>query len=543
MKELSVIEKSKNVLIIGFFATFFTIATTFILSYISIATMVGPWFAPTIVLVCAMLLREHTKNHANAFLIQAISAGGGIIATGVGFTLPMLYFLEPELFSTWLQEPLSFCGFLSLLTFSAGLIGLFLGKTFSHKLLTNQALRFPVSQVIYQTAVAQDQPKQGAMLGLGGGLTLVASLLKDGLGSIQGVLPSSIPLIPFVTARWAASFTIPLWPGMWATGFIIGASCIVPLIVGIATKQAISYTLTTYSLINLKPESFMIAFCGGMLCADMILSNLKGLKKLLTKPSILTGPKQALGKTYRKLTSAFVDLRMLKALLSFLPASLLLTHFQFSVLAQLTLFALTALSCYHICFLGCQIGLLQFGRFSTFVLIPMFLIFKLNFLQATIICVFFNVCAAAAADLLFDFKIGAMSSIKQKKMEYAQLIGLLLTSLSIGAILWFIFTHLPLGSAHLFAQRGQAKALLIQTFQFDPLVMTLGALFAIALKFGRVSAMMVFSGIVMPVHMSLGIIAGSLASKIFPNQQAGLPFCAGIFTAESLWILLRILCV
>ena len=87
-----------------FFGCLLAIVSAAILSYISIATMLGPWIAPTLVLMTGIVLKLRKSSSKDStiqqtILIQAIAAGGGAIATGIGFALPALYFLDPAMFT------------------------------------------------------------------------------------------------------------------------------------------------------------------------------------------------------------------------------------------------------------------------------------------------------------------------------------------------------------------------------------------------------------------------------------------------------------
>src|SRR5579862_8066717 len=138
-----------NFLVIGL-GIFFSIISAAILAYISIATMIGPWKAPTIVLITSMLFKilkrpsQTTQSRQEIVLIQSIAAGGGIIATGIGFALPMLYFLDPKTFQEWLANPVYFCLTISAISLAAGSLGIWIGNSISHKLLVEDKLPFPV---------------------------------------------------------------------------------------------------------------------------------------------------------------------------------------------------------------------------------------------------------------------------------------------------------------------------------------------------------------------------------------------------------------
>src|ERR1700722_16505660 len=113
--------------------------------------------------------------------MQAIGAGGGIIATGVGFAFPTLFFLDEAIFNAWLTSPLYFCGIFTLLCLIAGGLGLLLGSLWSQEFIDEQKAPFPVSKLTYQIIPSQNHPQQSARLMGGIGVTAVVCLLRDGI--------------------------------------------------------------------------------------------------------------------------------------------------------------------------------------------------------------------------------------------------------------------------------------------------------------------------------------------------------------------------
>ena len=228
-------------------------------------------------------------------------------------------------------------------------------------------------------------------------------------------------------------------------------------------------------------------------------------------------------------------------------AFILLSYFQFPILAQMALIIFSVIGTYQICLISGKIGLVQFGRFSTLVTFPMYILFNLNFIQVTIVCIFFNVCAAVASDLLFDYKTGSLSGITKVRMHGYQWLGLIVSAVSAGFVFSAAFTYLKIGSPELFAQRAQAKAAIIQTFKFDKYIVAIGFLFAFVLKKFKVSPAMTFGGILMPNDMTFALITGGLVShftkretKHEKNNSVKDFLCAGVFSSESIWVFIKI---
>jgi len=552
----------------------FAIISAVILAYISIATMMGPWIAPTIVLISTILFKVFRKSsnpeqthqdQQNIILIQAIASGGGIIATGIGFALPMLYFLDPETFKQWLSQPIYFCTIISAISFVAGALGIWIGQSISHKLLVEDKLPFPVSQLTYNVMTSQAHKEQAKNLSIGIVGTGLFCALRDGFCQFRGLIPKTLTFFP---GTFGNSIALSASPILVALGFTAGLAVTIPLLIGMISKYLIliplnyhaDYLPTSLSLFPvLTHEAFATAFCSGLVLSEFIIGSLRypqifwdTIKKSLgffsTHVRNKTNPLRSLSPEsrdnnntrdyYDRFSQLFFRLEPIIALVSFFS---LFWYFKFSLVSQLCLLLFIILATYHISIIGAKIGQVQLGRFSTFIMIPMILLFKPNFIQLTIICVFFHVCAATATDLLFDYKTGQFCDLSQKRVHRAQWVGLIAVSLCIGAILWLLFTNLQLGSGELIAQRGKSKALLIQTLSFNQYVIFFGFLYGLILKKFKISPTMTFGGIIMPNSITLCLILGGLISLVPKDKDRYLPLCSGIFASESLWILVSIL--
>ena len=158
------------VVVIG---SFFALLSSVVLAYISIATMIGPWIAPTLVLIASVLIKLWPsakgieKRNSELVLVQSIGSVGGILATAVGFTIPTLYFLDKNLFNSWLQSPLYFFAIISGISFSAGGFGIYLARLFGNRFVNKEKLPLPVGQLVYNMITSQSQAKQARNMFLG----------------------------------------------------------------------------------------------------------------------------------------------------------------------------------------------------------------------------------------------------------------------------------------------------------------------------------------------------------------------------------------
>jgi hypothetical protein len=540
---------------------FFSVLSGGILAYLSVATMIGPWIAPTIALLTNIIYKikrstvgaaSVASNQQSTALIQAIGAVGGAVGTGIGFAFPVLYFLDKLTFNYLLANPSFFFLLIVGLCLTAGSLGIALGALYAQQFIDKDQLPFPVSQLTYNVISAQSNHTQAVGILIGSVVTILFSVLRDGIGKISGVIPKNIYLFtPYLNNE----FAIALWPTLWSIGFSSGTGLIVPILLGIFSKYVILFPLNNhahYLPISLfQPMSIStitVAFCSGIVLSEIIVgltnyvkSWFKALYK--SKKALLESVLGVIDRYYqscKKITLPAFN-RQFFLMIGILAGSIcFLTILKFPFFAQIIFLVTCTIATYQICFIGGKIGLIQYGRFSTYILIPMYLLFDLSSLQLTVVCVFFNICAATASDLLFDFKTGVLANIPRKNMWFAQWIGLLGVTVTIGAIFYLLFTNLLVGSSEFFAQRSQAKALLLQTMQFNVFVVLFGFLYGLLIKRCGLSPTMVFGGIIMPNTISIGLIIGATLSFFSRSTEKYLPFCAGVFACESLWIFINI---
>lgn len=564
----------------------FAVLSAAILSYVSMATMVGPWIAPAIVLASSIILKLRTrvvdKGQVNKelALIQTIGSIGGIIGVGVGFSLPTLYFLDPTVFNNLIANPLYFSVFIAVLCIAAGGLGIWLARIFADKFVIKEKLSFPVSSLIHKMITSQSQEKQAKKMFLGFSFSWVICFFRDGILNFKGLLPKVFYIFPSLIGN---NFAISIMPMLWAIGFITGVGIVFPLFIGLLSKYLILWPLNNHSLylpfklFSPMPQGeFVMAFAAGLVLSGLILGLLKYPGQIFKKIKNFSGfnyfKKKDLfkdeslqdeslqdeslqdkssdrnffqekilkikNKNFKSVMKLFLNLELVFVLtVSFL----FLSYLKFSIASQILLLIFIVLATYQISYLAGKIGLVTFGRFATFIMIPMMMFFKLDFMQITMLCVFFNVCAAAASDLLFDYKVGQLCNVKFKTIHRYQWLGLVVTSITIGFFLWLLFTNFQIGSPDLFAQRGKSRALLIQSLSFDWRIVFVGFFYGVILKKLKISPTMVFGGILMPNYLTIGLAIGALLSYLSKKSSDEIPFWSGVFAGESIWILFFIL--
>lgn len=525
-------------------AAVLSIFSTAVMSYIAMATPIGPWIAPTLVLIASMITRLlYHSNDArvrSVSLVTAAGSVGGIIATAVGFSYPTLYFLDKTLFNGWMANPYFFCAVLTALVLVAGGCGLVAAQLFEEQLLVEYDLPFPIGQLIYKMIAVQNNIRKAYELAIGFATSVVWALAQGSFGLFNAIVPQSILL---ASARSIGVFSIPtisvrldVLPMLLAIGFITGHVIAIPLAAGAFAKFAIMDPLQKLLFASMGSSDFLLAFCSGMVCAGAIQSFV-GLPKMLT--SAYKNFKNGSGQGGEFVNGLYLKLKRIETAVVLLGAFVFLTYFNFSFFSQLYLIIGSFLCAYQVAGIAGKIGLAQLGRFATFVMIPGLLLFGFNAVQLTLVATFVELTAGVATDVLFGRKMAQMGNIKRSEIARFQLFGLVVSALTIGIVFWFLINHFGLGSEQLFAQRAQARALLISVKSFNLYVLALGAVFGAFLKYIKLNPMMVLGGLLMPINYSLSLIAGGLLTFVVNDRERWEPFWSGIFAANSICELIK----
>lgn len=537
----------------------FSVLSTGILLYVSLTTGLGPWIAPTLVLLASSLFRIVSRNNQKESLVitQTIGSVGGAIAVAVGFSYPTLYFLDQSYFLALQQNPLLFSGLLGCAVLLSGFMGIWFARLISRKILDNQSYQFPVSQVIYQTIDAHDKPTPRRRMLIGFSLAALTGLLRDGFRSFSAILPQRLYIGSHV---WLSNFVFELSPMFWAIGFIAGTSIVLPLVIGMLSKYLVVYPLLHHAnylpiklFEGLTQTQFVMAFCSGIVLYQAIMG-------LFSYPKIIKksfGGGWDKGRTiWRQISENFLsrtneaaasqpqthknyNIYIGAALFAFFTA--FYSFYGFPYTGQVLLFICTLIGVYQIMLFGARTGLAPYGRFMTFAMLPLVTIYHLSPLQITLLCLTVGVASAAGVDLLFDYKVGQLANISEEKIYRAQVWGLLITAVSIGGLFWLLCNQFQLGSASLIAHRGMGRALLLQSINFNTVVLLMGMLYGALLKYLRINPTLAFGGLLMPNQITIGLLFGALLRLGIKKPEQYFIGWSGVFAGESLWIFISLL--
>jgi len=541
-----------NWLVVYTVGPIFAAVSSAMLAYISMATGVGPWIAPTLVILfqAIFVLSKKKLDPKTIVLTQTAGSVGAIVATGIGFTLPTLFFLNKPEFYNLLSDWKDFTLKLSLLTISAGFLGISLAGIFSEKLIKRDRWNFPVSALIYETIISSSTGKSSVKKLLSGIFTSSVISFLNGTRFLSGkLLDFGKQTIP---SLFGSMKSLPIDPTMLAIGFLIGTKTALSLLFGLFINKTVLSSFFSLPIFdNVETRQLINAFCAGLISSELVVLFVRKVGKILSKKSnssegkisaYSTSAKKIFESVKKEWHKKILDPYLLYELISgTIIVGFVLRLFKFTILQELFLILATIVATYEINKIGAQLGLIQFGRFATFIMLPMIFIFKLSPTQITILCVFFNIVAATASDLVFDYKVADLAQTNWRKIKKSQIVGLIATAIATPFIFFVLFSSFEIGSPELFARRGLARAFLVLAPSFNYTAVVSGILFGLAIKKLKMSPSLVFGGILMPTKITLELVIGSLFSLIHENQKEAVPFWSGMFTGGSISMLLPII--
>lgn len=510
-----------------------------VMAYISMATSIGPWIAPTLLLLLYALygLCRQKPTVTQLLGITSSASIAGIAATACGFSFPALFFLDAQLYQSLIEQPYYFMMLLGGLVAIAGFFGMWIAYLFEGSLLYNNAYQFPIGQMMFTMAADGHNRFQTMQLWAGGVLFSLWAWAQKGTRYVK--LPSTITTKPvnfFIGTLPALRFDLAVFPLLLSIGFVTGHVIAKPLLVGAVGRLCILNPLRDFFFAWLSSSEFLLAFCAGMvLCGALQTMWIvpKAVKKCL---------KNVQGREYKTaFCSAWHLLQEhILQLGCFVGVFMIAAHFlALSFLVQAYVLVSTFLCVYQMIIIGATMGIAPLGRFATFVMVPALFLFSLNYVQLICIATFVEIAGGVAVDVLFSRKAGSLAGIAKSYTMRMQYLGICIASVGCAFIFLLLSTKFQLGSTVLGAYKAQARALLIHAHQFNYMVIVIGIFCGWALGKCKINPSMVLGGILMPIDYSCALILGGFMAHCFKRKEQWIPFASAIFAANSLWMLIQ----
>lgn len=492
-----------------------------VMSYVSMATVMGPWVAPVLVLVAmVVLLPLLQKNIVKESVAGVVAAGsvGGIIAVALGFSFPALYFLRQDFFNALMAKPLTFSLLITALVALAGAFGFIISYFIKDYLLMRQDVTFPIGLLVYHVLYGENRRLSFIKMLSGMSFSMMYNGWLVRFGSMLTMFSSSV---------------FHMGPLLFSIGFIAGHVTAVPLLIGMLSRIFVLDVIRSEFFSIISEYSFIVAFSLGLVLSAAAMGIVSLAKKFVVAV-----------RRYKQFQVGdfVVLLNINRFAVSVLALIIVLccaffVFCKFTIWEQVYVLVFTAFASFYMAFVAGVIGLAEIGRFATFVMLPALYMFDINYFQAVIIATFVSICSAVTVDLLFGYKLAQLADISYQKMVKYQLSGFFIAVASIGIIFWAYAQYFGLGSPALFAQEAQGLNLLIQLHMFEYSVVLCGIVYGLILQWFGVGPLLVFGGLVMPFYMASWFVVAGACSYFVKDKESLYPFWFGVYAFHTLWLI------
>ncbi|MCD8082593.1 MAG: OPT/YSL family transporter, partial [Clostridiales bacterium] len=159
------------------------------------------------------------------------------------------------------------------------------------------------------------------------------------------------------------------------------------------------------------------------------------------------------------------------------------------------------------------------------------------------------IVAAMAGDTSQDLKTGFLLGATPKRQQYGELIGVCVSAVAIGAILYLLNAAWGFGSDELGAPQAMMMKMVVEGVMGGNLPWSLvftGVFIAVALEILGLPVLPVAIGIYLPFHLNAGIMAGALVRLVLEKRkdssekekndciQSGILYCSGMIAGEGI---------
>ena len=525
--------------------------------------------------ITRVLLKRNSVLESN--MVQTIGSAGESLAGGVIFTIPVLFLWSAE-GKTDSPELLS----IALIALCGGMLGVLFMIPLRNSLIVKEhnVLPYPEGTACAEVLLAGEEGGTSAKYVFGGmGLAAVSKFLVDGMKMIPGVI--SAPLKALKT-----EFSVEVYPALIGVGYICGPKISAYMFAGgilgwfVIIPAIVLFGGNTIMFPGTQPIATMVETGGpsliwssylryigaGMVAAGGIISLIKSFSLIVTTfVDAMKGIKDAKSGS-RKRTEQNLDIRLVLAgivvialllwLLPYVPVSL-----PGALLIVLFGFFFGAVSSRIVGLVGSSNTPVSGMTIATLLFVTLILKVTGNtgtkgMIAAIAISSVVCITAAIAGDTSQDLKTGFLLGSTPKKQQIGELIGVLVSSAVIGAVLVLLNNAWGFGTKELAAPQATLMKMITEGVMDGNLPWSLvfiGVFIAVFVEILHIPVLPVAIGLYLPLELSSAIMLGGavryLSDKGFfgkrsGNSGSGILFCSGMIAGEGIiGIILAVLTV
>lgn len=516
------------------------------------------------------LLRRNSILESN--LVQTIGSAGESLAAGAIFTLPALFLWAeegkaetPDLFTI---TALALCG---------GVLGVLFMVPLRKALIVKEhgVLPYPEGTACADVLLAGEEGGSGAKtVFFGMGFAALVKYVVDGMKVIPGAV-----MVPVNSLK--TLFSVQVYPALMGVGYICGIRIasymfagavlgwfvLIPAIVSFG-GESILYpgTVPITTLYNEGGASAIwssyIRYIGaGAVAAGGIISLVKTLPLLFSTfyeavKAARSGKEKSEKRTERDLDIRFVigGIILFALLIWLVPA--LPISFSGSWLVILFGFFFATVSSRMVGLVGSSNNPVSGMTIATLLLVTAWLkatntIGMPGMIAAISIASVICIVAALAGDTSQDLKTGFLLGATPRRQQIGELIGVVVSAVTIGGVMMLLNQAWQFGSEALAAPQATLMKMITEGVMEGNLPWTLifiGVFIGVAVEIMGVPVLPVAIGLYLPFELSASILVGGIlryvSSRKKKDAEGGILFCSGLIAGEGLMgIVLALLAV
>ncbi|MBQ4561176.1 MAG: oligopeptide transporter, OPT family [Clostridia bacterium] len=492
-------------------------------------------------------------------MVQTIGSAGESVAAGAIFTLPALFLWAAE---GRMENPKPVE--ITLVALIGGLLGVFFMVPLRNALIVKEdgKLPYPEGKACAEVLRAGEKNGSGTKTVFSGmGISALFKFIIDGLKLAQGELTLTLK-------NYAGAIGTQIYPAVLSVGFICGPKissymfaggilswlALIPMIVNFGGSQVLYPAADTvdsiYALSGASGiwSSYIRYIGAGALAAGGIISLISSLPLMIqTFSSSLKGLGTKDKEENLSMYTVLISVVLLTLVIWLAPT--LPVSFTGACIVVIFGFFFATVSSRMVGLVGSSNNPVSGMAIATLILAT--LILKLTAgengpaLMRSAIAIGSVICiiAAVSGDTSQDLKTGYIIGATPKYQQIGEIIGVLASSLAIGATLYLLNAAFGFGTDALAAPQATLMKLLVEGVSEGTLpwnLLLIGVFIAVSAKIAGLPVLPLAIGIYLPVHLNACIMAGGLVRLCFDRKKdkdavsRGILFSSGMIAGEGL---------
>lgn len=525
--------------------------------------------------ITRIIFKKNSVLESN--MVQTIGSAGESVAAGAIFTMPALFLWAKE---GLIEQPSILT--ISLITLCGAILGVLFMIPLRNSIIVQEhgTLPYPEAQACAEVLLAGEKKGSTAKAVFSGmGIAALFKFIVDGLKAAMGAIV--VPLKSFKT-----EFSAEIYPAVLGVGYICGFKIssflfaggllawfvMIPLIVAFGGNTVLFPS--TISVAELYAAggagaiwSQYVRYIGaGALAAAGIISLVKSLPLICkTFASAIKGLKETDSSGSNERTSQEINIKaVIIGIFITAMAIWLLPPLQAGIVSAILIvvfgFFFATVSSKMVGLVGSSNNPVSGMAIATLLISTILL--KISgdtgahgMVSAITIGSIICVIAAIAGDTSQDLKTGYLLGATPKKQQIGELIGAVISALTIGGILILLNSAWGFGSKNLAAPQATLMKLVTEGVMQGNLPWSyvfIGAMCTVVFELLGLPSLAVAIGIYLPIELTATIMIGGFLRKLMDRKNKasscenskGVLFCSGLIAGEGLMgVLLAILTV